>query len=180
MRIGTKTLLYGNHQFILHPLMVGIAWVRIYHKLPNPKEAICIAIHDWGYWGKPNIDGPEGEQHPYWAANWAEKYLGFKYLELCQYHSSFLAKKHDAPVSRLCLPDKYGVIMTPLWLLVLLGRLTGETTEYRNAPKYAHDKRQNISDYQLYKQFREHYLTKVIPNLKQPLNSDMIHNIKEE
>jgi len=25
-------------------------------------------IHDWGYWGKPNMDGPEGERHPWLGA----------------------------------------------------------------------------------------------------------------
>ncbi len=166
MQIGTKTLLFGNHQFILHPLSVGLAWVRYYHKLPNPKEAVCIIIHDWGYWGKPNIDGTEGEDHPYLAAHWAEKHLGFKYLELCQYHSSFLACKHDCDVSRLCIPDKLGVVLMPIWLIVLLGKLSGETEEYRHAPKYAHAKREHMTDAELYRDFRNYYRNKIIPNLK--------------
>ena len=134
MQIGTKTLLYGNHQFILHPLFVGAAWVKYYHKLPNHKEAICIAIHDWGYWGKPNLDGKEGEQHPIWAATWAFLHLdnekdstGWfipKYFKLCLHHSSFLAKKQNRPVSRMCIPDKLAVAMMPIWLIVLLGKLT--------------------------------------------------------
>ena len=168
MNIGTKTLLFGNHQFLLHPLFVGIAWVKLYHKLPNPKEAVCIFIHDWGYWGRPNLDGDEGERHPLWAATWAGRHLdhhGYFYGNLCLHHSSFLAKKHGKPVSRLCIPDKYGVIMMPIWLIVLLGRLTGETQEYRTAPKYAINHRERMTDAELYRDFRNYYRNSVIPNL---------------
>jgi hypothetical protein len=174
--IGTKTLLYGNHQFLLHPLFVGLAWTKYYHKLPNPKEAICIIIHDWGYWGKPNLDGEEGEQHPFWAAQWALNHFdkskspplyNKSCYYLCLYHSSFLSKRLGIKVSRLCIPDKLGVIMMPIWLIVLLGKLTGETNEYRNCPKYAHNHRENMTDTELYRKFREYYLTKIIPNLKE-------------
>ena len=149
MKIGTKTLLFGCHQFLLHPLLVGVAWVKLYRKLPNWKEAVCILIHDWGYWGKPNVDGPEGELHPERAARWAWKHLDERakgenlhmgvcyYSNLCRYHSSTLAKMAGHQVSKLCLPDKYGITLVPISLMVLFGRLTGETNEYKHAPKYA-------------------------------------------
>jgi hypothetical protein len=176
MQIGTKTLLYGNHQFLVHPFFVGIAWVRLYRKLPNPKEALCILIHDWGYWGKPNIDGPEGEEHPFAAAMWAHEYLDgfyrkwyykntnpFRYQNLCLYHSGTLAKRHGNPVSRLYMPDKIGIASTPIWLLTLCGKLSGETEEYRHNPKYPVTQRQSMSDYQLYADIRNYYHNTVIP-----------------
>jgi len=170
MKIGTKTLLFGNHQFLIHPFFVWLAWVKVYRRLPNWKESICILIHDWGYWGKPNIDGPEGEGHPLWATLWAKKYLdsgnlnGYSYL--CAFHSSTIAKRYDTSVSRLCLPDKVGVALMPICLLVLLGKLTGETREYRNCPKYAHAKREKMTDGELYQSLRDYYRENVIPLLK--------------
>jgi len=145
MRIGTKTLLYGNHQVILHPLFLLAAWLKLYKRI-NFKELICIIIHDWGYWGKPNLDGKEGEEHPEWAARWANRHLdapqgywgdSFYYQDLCLYHSRFMAKRNGKQPSKLCLADKLSVAIMPTWLWVFLGSLTGEIEEYINNPKYA-------------------------------------------
>jgi hypothetical protein len=97
---------------------------------------VCIAIHDWGYWGKPNLDGPEGEQHPMWAARQVGKWWGADYFCLVAYHSRFLARQDEQPLSPLCLPDKYGVALMPTWLWVVLVWLSGEHKEYRTATKY--------------------------------------------
>lgn len=135
MRIGTKTLLFGNHQPLIHSPLVLVAWIKLYG-LPNWKELICIAIHDLGYWGLPNLDGEEGEDHPDWAASWAASHLGDDYADLCRYHSRFKSQKCGKSPSKLCLPDKYGVALTPTWLWVFLGRLTGEIDEYQANTKY--------------------------------------------
>lgn len=29
MRVGTKSILFGAHQFLLHPLFVAWAWTRL-------------------------------------------------------------------------------------------------------------------------------------------------------
>ncbi len=130
MKIGTKSLLFGAHQFILHPLLVLIAWKKLYGSV-TWKELTCIIIHDWGYWGCPNMDGPEGEAHPYRPALWAYKHFRHEcYYNLIAYHSRFSAKTDKMPVSRLCLADKYGTAMYPTWLWVLLCTLSGEVKEY--------------------------------------------------
>ena len=136
MRIGTKTLVFGGHQVLLHPLFVVMAWRRLYHCLPSWREMVCIAIHDWGYWGKPDIDGEQGEQHPMWAAKKVGRWWGARYYNLVAYHSRFLARKDDKPLSRLCLPDKYGVALMPTWLWALLVWLSAEHEEYRHNEKY--------------------------------------------
>jgi hypothetical protein len=147
----------------------------LYHRLPNWKEAVCILIHDWGYWGKPNIDGIEGERHPAWAAAWAYKHFdysrkgihfSFKYRDLCAGHSVSFARKYYYPISRLCLPDKVGVALMPIPLMVLLGKLTGETREYRSCPKYAHTDYEKITDGEYYQALRDYYREIVIPGLK--------------
>lgn len=64
MKIGTRSLLFGVHQFLWHPVTVVIAWRKLYGRLPHWHELIAIALHDIGYWGLPNIDGAEGREHP--------------------------------------------------------------------------------------------------------------------
>lgn len=64
MKIGTKSLLFGVHQFLVHPIVVGRAWRALYGKWPDLNEWIAIVVHDLGYWGCPNMDGPEGKLHP--------------------------------------------------------------------------------------------------------------------
>ncbi len=63
MKTGTKSLLYGAHQFLLHPIMVAIAWTKLYGFPLDPRIWIAFFIHDIGYWGKPNMDGKEGKTH---------------------------------------------------------------------------------------------------------------------
>jgi hypothetical protein len=133
MKVGTKSLLFGGHQFIIHPLFVYMAWVKLYKKLPNLGETICIIIHDWGYWGSPNMDGARGEFHPNIPSGWLirlNKGMPNYYSNLILCHSRFMARKYAMPVSKLCLPDKYGVALTPIWLIVFLTKLSGEIKEY--------------------------------------------------
>ena len=133
MQTGTKSLLFGVHQIFYHPLSVYLAWLELYG-FPNLKETICIVIHDWGYFGKENIDGPEGETHPEWAAKWAHKYLDcgdFRYHDLCLYHSRTTAAKYNVTPSKLCWSDKLSCKYDPWWFYIARGMLTGEIKEYR-------------------------------------------------
>ena len=156
MQRGTKSLLFGVHQFIWHPFTVFCAWVMLYKRMPNIKEAICIFIHDWGYWGKPDMDGKEGEQHPIWAADVAHRFLdtsyrepihGFsmdgnfeisgrlvkdtKYRDLCLYHSRHFARHTGHNVSDLCHADKLSILFEPWWWYLPRAWASGELAEYR-------------------------------------------------
>lgn len=64
MNVGTKSILFGVHQFLWHPLTVGLAWFALYGKWPKWHEWVAIFCHDLGYWGCPNMDGEEGQRHP--------------------------------------------------------------------------------------------------------------------
>jgi len=136
VRAGTKSILFGGHQFILHPPFVVVAWVKLYKRLPSVKELFCIVIHDLGYWGKINIDGGEGELHPLWAARIAGRVFGHEYFDFIAYHSRCLARRDGKTPSKLCLPDKMGVALMPTWLLVFLTSLSGEIKEYMTQSKY--------------------------------------------
>ncbi len=68
MKIGTKSLLFGAHQVFIHPIFVAWAWVKLYGWTWNPAHWVAFVVHDWGYWGKPDMDGEQGESHPYLGA----------------------------------------------------------------------------------------------------------------
>jgi len=57
MRVGTKSLLVGAHQFLWHPFTVWLSWRKIYGQWPDWKVCVCIFLHDIGYWGKRNMEG---------------------------------------------------------------------------------------------------------------------------
>ncbi len=133
--VGTKTLLFGAHQFILHPLFVSIAWFRLYGA-PTFRELICIIVHDWGLWGLSVTDSGKGEFHPERGARIAGKLFGDKYYDLVAYHSRFYARLKDHSVSKLCMADKLGTAQYPVWLWCFLVRLTGEYHEYVKNRKY--------------------------------------------
>lgn len=128
---------------MIHPYYTLKGWIKLYG-WPDWKEAICIIIHDWGYWGCSDMDGKDGEKHPFWAGGFAYKWLdeNYKYMNyrnLCFFHSSTVAEGLRFYPSRLCWADKYGMVLMPTWMWVLLGRLSGEITEYMNHKKYPTD-----------------------------------------
>lgn len=131
MKTGTKSILFGVHQFLLHPLVVWIAWVWCFRKAPSWKETICIIIHDWGYWGKINMDDEEGEKHPEWAANIAGRFLGSYHHDLCLYHSRHYARNAGKEPSNLCWADKLSILCEPWWLYLPRAWASGELFEYR-------------------------------------------------
>ena len=132
MTRGTKSLLFGVHQFILHPLLVTIAWVKLYHNSPSWRELICIFIHDWGYWGVEDIKGVEGDKHPEFGAKIANKLFGIRYSKFILGHSTFYSIRNDIGTSKLMPPDKYWHCIIPLWFYKVLSIPSGEWEYYRH------------------------------------------------
>ena len=132
MKTGTKSLLFGVHNVIWHPITVYIAWVKLYKKLPSPKEAVCIFIHDWGYWGCDSMDSEQGQKHPALAGAILKK-LGWssKYVNMCIYHSRSYASMCDAEPSKLCWADKLSMCYDPVSFYLFRAKLSGELKEYR-------------------------------------------------
>lgn len=131
MNTGTKSLLFGVHQFIWHPITVLRAWHHLYGP-PSWKEIVCIVIHDWGYWGSPDMDGEKGERHPEIAARMAGKLFGREYHDLCLLHSRHYARNAGKEPSKLCWADKLSILYDPAWFYLLRARLSGELREYRS------------------------------------------------
>ncbi len=130
MLTGRKSLLFGVHQFIWHPITVFLAWRRLYGR-PNWKEFVCIIIHDWGYWFAPNMDGEEGEKHPVFAARLAYRLFGCDYHNLCLFHSRHYARNYKKLPSKLCWADKLSILYEPWWWYLPRAWLSGELQEYR-------------------------------------------------
>lgn len=130
MRIGTKSLLFGAHQFLLHPVFVALAWTRLYGFPLDPRLWLAFFLHDAGYWGLPNMDGPEGEAHVEPGARLMAWLFGEEWGDFCRYHSRSWAAAAGKPVSRLCVADKLAVVLMPRWLYLLLVRFSGEDREY--------------------------------------------------
>lgn len=127
---GTKSLLFGVHCVAIHPIFVFMAWWQLYGFPWDLRLWIAFIIHDWGYWGSPNMDGLEGEKHVELAGAWMDKHFGSDWGDFCRYHSRFWAKKYERPFSRLCVADKLAIAITPTWLYLIQANLSGEIHEY--------------------------------------------------
>lgn len=138
MRIGTKSVLFGVHQFAIHPWFVAWAWWKLYGFPLDLPLWVAFFVHDIGYWGKPNMDGTEGETHPELGAKIVSKLFDSNRSPygrrhgyfLCLLHSRFYAKKLGLPFSKLCVADKLAIALTPKWLYLIQANLTGEIQEY--------------------------------------------------
>lgn len=134
MRIGTRSLLFGYHQVVLHPLFVLAAWRIIYGSWPRAHQVAAIVTHDWGYWGSPDMDGAHGEEHPGRAAAWWRRHggrFGERVAAEIEGHSGFYCQVHGVPESQLLRADKLAISLYPAPLALALYALSGELREYR-------------------------------------------------
>lgn len=129
--VGTRSVLFGAHQFLLHPWFVAWGWWTLFGFPWDPRLWVAFFVHDLGYLGKPNMDGPEGESHPILGGRIMARLFGLKWYAFSVYHSRFLAGQHGVPLSPLCYADKMAIVLTPWWIYLPLTRLTGEGDEYR-------------------------------------------------
>lgn len=162
MKLGTRSVLYGYHCVAIHWVFVALGWFSLYRfravpigtrkvlgdlgvvvtrtvtaSLWDPRVWIAFVVHDLGYWGKPNMDGPEGETHPELGAGLMRHWFGEPWGAFSLYHSRFYAKRDGAKPSMLCYPDKVAFLRYPTWLIVFLTGITGEYEEYKT--NYARD-----------------------------------------
>lgn len=130
MRIGTKSVLYGAHQFLIHPWFVAIGWWKLYGFPTDYRLWVAFFVHDLGYWGKQNMDGEVGETHPIWGAELMYRWFGHDWWRLCAFHSRYWCKKLSEQPSQLCYADKLSFLLEPKWIYLVRVYLTGEWQEY--------------------------------------------------
>lgn len=130
MKVGTKSILFGVHCFAIHPVMIFIAWWRLYGFPFDPRLWVAFFVHDLGYWGQPNMDGPEGESHPYFGGKIMARLFGNDWYWFTILHSRYLAKRLQLKPSKLCIADKLVIAIEPSWLYLPRAILTGEINDY--------------------------------------------------
>lgn len=150
MRTGTKSVLFGAHQFFIHPLFVAFAWYKLYGFPLDVRLWVAFVVHDLGYIGKFKMDDPDGELHPVLGARIMSALFDWHYLEKTLYypkknsrgmrlgnwghfsllHSRFLSKQINRQYSRLCVADKLAMALEPRWLYLPRVRASGELFEY--------------------------------------------------
>lgn len=145
MKIGTKSILFGVHQFIWHPITVARAFKWLYGRWPDRYEWCGILCHDLGYWGMPNIDGKEGRLHPLRGAKlagrlayWIARLTGDPAHMMRAWvddwtlrHSRELSKQRNVEPSSLCWADKACCFFDPAPLYLLRSCASGEMYEFR-------------------------------------------------
>lgn len=152
MTIGTKSVLFGAHQFLLHPWFVAWGWWKLYGFPWDPRLWVAFFVHDLGYLGKPNMDGVEGETHPLLGAKIMDFFDAIardpksrKWYHLSLLHSRYYAKSLGLQPSRLCMADKLAIALTPAWLYLPMVRATGEIREYTANAKHRISGGENVS-----------------------------------
>jgi len=117
MTEGTKSLLFGSHQFIMHPLMVTLAWRRLYGRWPKPWQLVCIFLHDIGHFGKDYLTYFEHKKN-HWklGANIAGKLFGDHAYWFTRWHSK-TSNGGCWQGSKLFWADKYSWLIAPKWWL---------------------------------------------------------------
>jgi hypothetical protein len=130
MTKGTKSLIAGAHCLLLHPVTVAVAWGRLFGFPWDPRIWASCYLHDIGYIGRDELEGPGGEEHVVLGARIAGWLFGPKWARECYLHSRYWSRRMGLPVSRLCLADKLAFAMMPAWLYIPMARWTGELAEY--------------------------------------------------
>lgn len=179
MKIGTKSVLFGVHQFAIHPLTVLLAWRKLYRRWPNWWELIAIVLHDTpGYYGCADIDGVEGKHHPERGAHWAAYISGaicyhvgrhdwdLFFFTAC--HSRDWAAIHRTPVSPLYCADKFSIFYDPEWCYLLRARLSGELTEFKTRAIASGELPAGATDRQWLHFYKQNVLSR--PEIAQLLN----------
>ena len=157
--IGTRSLLFGVHQFLWHPFTVWLAWKELYGP-PSWNETVCIALHDVGYWGKKNMDDAEGLRHPEAGAKLVGRMFGEEYRQLVLGHSRSYAHIHKMGPSKLCWADKLSIKYEFWWLYLPRAWASGELKEYRAMADQTGFIDKNQSHRKWFKKFREYMIRK--------------------
>ena len=130
MRVGTKRVIFGVHAILVHPFFVAWAWSRLYGFPWDPRLWLAFLVHDIGYLGKSNMEGPEGQQHVVLGGRIMGWLFGPEWRVFTLCHSRHWAESVGKSYSKLCLADKLAFVLTPAWLYIPMARLSGELQEY--------------------------------------------------
>ncbi len=132
MRPGTRTLLFGVHQVVIHPCFVFAAWWWLYGFPHDPRLWSAFVVHDRGYWDQPNLDGSGGKRHPELGGRIMARLFGQRWGDFIRLHSRHYARIEGLEISPLCIADKMAIYLMSPWMYLPLARMSGELWEYIN------------------------------------------------
>lgn len=146
--VGPRSVIFGAHQFVIHPVFLEIAWRKLYKSKPTWKQRAAFALHDLGYLVQwcGEMDGGEGKRHPEWGARAMSWLFDRNHLlivdghiqssrywyKFCAGHSRHYAKLVGVEMSPLMRADKLATHLYPRWLYAGLMKLSGEWREYKD------------------------------------------------
>lgn len=129
--VGTRSLLFGAHQFVLHPFFLLLAWWKLYGFPYDPRLWVAFMVHDWGYFNLRDMDGEDGQTHPELGGRIMTRLFGQAWGDFTRLHSRYYAKREGREASPLCAADKLVLLITPSWIYLPMVQATGEANEYR-------------------------------------------------
>lgn len=122
---GTKSLLFGCHQFVMHPLMVTLAWRKLNGRWPALWQLVCIFLHDVGHLGKDYLTHFElKKDHWRLGAEIAGWLFGWDAYWFTRWHSKSSNGDRWQP-NKLFWADKYSWLIAPRWWLRLNDKVEG-------------------------------------------------------
>ena len=137
--VGTKTILFGFHNPVIHTFFIFIAWWKLYGFPRDPRLWVVFALHDIGYFGLSTVEGERGDRHPFFGARIVHLLFdrwntncgveGDKWWRLSLLHSRTIARELGQHPSALCAADKLAFVITPKWIYLLQTWASGELDE---------------------------------------------------
>ena len=149
MKRGTKSVIAGAHSLLVHPLAVTWSWKVLFGFPWDPRIWCACLLHDVGYVGRDEMDGPSGEEHVVLGARIMGRLFGPKWARECYCHSRYWSRPMGLPVGRLGLADKLAFAMMAAWLYLPMARWTGELAEYMERCRERQAGDRNFTDEEL-------------------------------
>ena len=127
MKEGTKSLLFGCHNPIMHGTWVLLTWRIQYKSWPKWWQIICIYLHDIGIWGRQYLSDDNAKKghwelgawlssHIVWhiAGKRRRSYLFHRSYKFCAGHCP---SESQYQKSKLFMADKRSWVVAPMWWL---------------------------------------------------------------
>jgi|YelNatPaOPRAMG01_1025707.scaffolds.fasta_scaffold24634_4 hypothetical protein len=130
MKVGTQSVLFGAYCFVIHPFFGAARHGGGFTAFRGTPGSGPFFLHDIGYFGKPNLDSIEGEQHVLFGGRLLGWPFGARRQEFTLCHSRHWAKRLRKPYSNLCVADKLAFVMTHAWLCLPTAQARGKFGEY--------------------------------------------------
>lgn len=112
MKEGTKSVLFGCHNPVLHGLCVLAAWRITYKSWPKWWQIICIFLHDIGVWGRQYLSD-DTAKNGHWEKGANLAFHVFWYLSPRR-RRAYLAHRAYQFIGGHC-PEESGYCRSELW-----------------------------------------------------------------